>query len=76
MSQLEMPFKRNTGFAVHESVMRRRVERASHLLSSGKLSSFEIATQAGFSHQSHMARSRRRIAGTTPRELLRKKAGG
>ncbi|MET0390459.1 MAG: AraC family transcriptional regulator [Polyangiales bacterium] len=69
-TQLKAAFRQTTGLPVHEYVIRRRVERAKALLLRGKLAASEIALEAGFSHQSHMARCMRRILGVTPRVLM------
>ncbi|WNG51597.1 helix-turn-helix transcriptional regulator [Archangium minus] len=64
-------FKRSTGLPVHEYVVQRRVERARTLLLRGELPASQVALEAGFSHQSHMARCIRRVLGVTPRSLVR-----
>jgi AraC family transcriptional regulator len=64
-------FKLTTGTTLHRYVVRRRLERARHLLLAGKLSASEVALATGFSHQSHMARWMRREMGYTPRGLIR-----
>ncbi len=56
---------------VHQYVIQRRVERAKTLLTDGKLSITEIALEAGFAHQSHMARHMRRALGLPPRAIKR-----
>jgi AraC family transcriptional regulator len=68
-------FKQATGTTLHRYVLRRRVERARHLLLIGGLSASQVALAAGFSHQSHMAHWMRRELGTTPRALLRAERG-
>lgn len=73
-SHLKSAFRRSTGLPVHEYVIQRRVERAKHLLTQGKLPASEIALEAGFSHQSHMARCMRRVLGLTPSALTRRPA--
>jgi AraC family transcriptional regulator len=55
-SHLKTLFKRATGLPVHEYVVQRRVERAKALLLRGELPASQVALDAGFSHQSHMAR--------------------
>jgi AraC family transcriptional regulator len=70
-SHLKNAFRRSTGVPVHEFVVQRRVERAKALLFEGKLPASEIALEAGFSHQSHMARCMRRVLGVTPGALTR-----
>jgi AraC family transcriptional regulator len=73
-SHLKTLFKRSTGLPVHGFVMQRRVERARALLQRGELPASQIALDAGFAHQSHMARCMRRVLGVTPTAILR--AGG
>lgn len=69
-SHLKTQFKRSTGLPVHEFVIRRRVERARELLVRGELPPSQIALEAGFSHQSHMARCMRRVLGLSPAEIV------
>jgi AraC family transcriptional regulator len=64
-------FRETLGLPVHQYVVRRRVERARALLLKGELSMSQIALDAGFSHQSHMARWINRVLGVTPREIMR-----
>jgi AraC family transcriptional regulator len=54
---------------VHQYVIRRRVDYASGLVSSNDLPLSQIALQAGFANQSHMARWMKRLTGITPRRL-------
>jgi len=70
-SHLKTLFKRSMGVPVHQYVVQRRVERARVLLEGGALPLAEVALEAGFSHQSHMARCMRRALGITPGELAR-----
>lgn len=63
-------FKESTGFAPHQFVIRCRVERAKELLIQGKLGIADIATEVGFSNQSHLTRHFKRIFGVTPRTIL------
>ena len=70
-SHLKSVFKRSTGLPVHEYVVQRRVERARTLLMRGELPASQIAREAGFAHQSHMARWMRRILGVTPTTVVR-----
>ena len=64
-------FKQATGLPVHRYVLERRVERARLLLLQGEQRIGEIASAAGFSHASHMARCLRRVLGQSPSELTR-----
>jgi AraC family transcriptional regulator len=75
-SHLKALFKRSTGLPVHEYVMQRRVERARLLLLRGDLPASQVALEAGFAHQSHMARWMRRVLGVTPTSLLRGSRAG
>ncbi len=60
-------FKAATGLPPHQYVIRRRVERAKHLLQAGTdLSLAEVAAQAGFSDQSQFSRHFKRLVGVTP----------
>ena len=70
-SHLKTLFKRSTGLPVHEYVVQRRVERARALLAKGDLPASQVALEAGFAHQSHMARWLRRILGVTPTAISR-----
>jgi AraC family transcriptional regulator len=70
-SHLKTVFKRSTGLPVHEYVVQRRVERARILLENGELPAAQVAREAGFAHQSHMARWMRRILGVTPSTVAR-----
>jgi AraC family transcriptional regulator len=70
-SHLRALFKRSLGVPVHEYIIQRRVERARTLLLRGDLPASQIALDAGFSHQSHMARCMRRVLGVTPTSIAR-----
>ncbi len=73
-SHLKTLFRRSTGLPVHEYVIQRRVERAKLLLRRGELPASQIALEAGFAHQSHMARHMRRVLGVTPSSVTRQSA--
>ena len=64
-------FKQSVGMPVHQYVIRRRVEHASNLLSSGSARLNEVALKAGFFDQSHMTRCFRRVLGVTPAAVTR-----
>lgn len=64
-------FRRTMGQSAHAYVMERRVHRARQLLLDKRLPIAEAALEAGFAHQSHMARWMRRLLGVTPTEMLR-----
>jgi AraC family transcriptional regulator len=74
-SHLKTLFRHSMGVAVHEYVVQRRVERARSLLLRGELPASQVALEAGFAHQSHMARSMRRVLGVTPTTLVRNSRG-
>ena len=59
------------GVAVHQYIIQRRVELATTLLLQEEKSITEIALEAGFAHQSHLARHMRRMLGLPPRALKR-----
>lgn len=64
-------FRETLGMPVHQYIVQRRVERAKALLLEGRLSISQVALEAGFAHQSHMANWMNRLLGTTPREIAR-----
>lgn len=59
-------FKRRFGCAPHCYVIQRRLLQAQRLLEKTSLPIKEIATQSGFSDQSHMTRIFQRLLNTTP----------
>jgi AraC family transcriptional regulator len=65
-SHFKVIFKQSVGLPVHQYVIRSRVGYATDLIAHGKLSLSEVALQAGFANQSHMARSMKRLTGVTP----------
>jgi AraC family transcriptional regulator len=71
VSHLKVLFHRSVGSPVHQYVVRRRVDRAALLLRQTRLPISQIALDAGFAHQSHMAMHMRRILGVSPGELRR-----
>lgn len=70
-SHVKTLFRQATGMPVHQYVIQRRVERAKMLLMQDRLTITEIALEAGFAHQSHMARHMRRVLGVPPRAMKR-----
>lgn len=70
-SYLKTLFRRATGMPLHRYVVQRRVERARTLLERGDLPTSQIALEAGFAHQSHLARWMRRLLGVTPSAIVR-----
>lgn len=72
LSHLKPLFRASFGMPVHQYVLTRRVERARlMLLLSEDMSLSQVALEAGFSHQSHMAHWMRRILGITPGMIAR-----
>jgi AraC family transcriptional regulator len=69
VSHFKPLFKRAVGVPVHRYVVEQRVERARTLLLQGGRSMADIALEAGFTHQSHMARWVRRVLGISPSEV-------
>jgi AraC family transcriptional regulator len=63
-------FKNSTGLPPHQYVIARRVERAKELLRQrNPLPLAEVATEVGFSDQSHFTRHFKRLVGVTPRHF-------
>jgi AraC family transcriptional regulator len=71
VSHLKVLFRRSSGLPVHQYVVRRRVDRAALLLRQCRLPICQIAVEAGFAHQSHLAMHMRRILGVSPGQLRR-----
>jgi AraC family transcriptional regulator len=71
VSHLKVLFPRSFGMTVHQYVIHRRVERAKVLLSLGKMPASQVALEAGFAHQSHMAQCMKRVLGITPGSITR-----
>ena len=69
VSHFKVLFREAAGVSPHQYVIRRRVERARSLLAAGELSISQIATETGFSHQSHLARHMQRMLGVSPKAL-------
>jgi len=59
-------FKASTGFAPHQYVIGRRIERAKLLLSTTNWSLTAIAHAVGFAHESHLALHFERLTGLLP----------
>lgn len=70
-SHFKVIFKQSMGLPVHQYVIRSRVEYATDLIARGKLPLSDVALQAGFANQSHMARSMKRLTGVTPNAVRR-----
>jgi AraC family transcriptional regulator len=59
-------FKQSTGFTPYQYVIRRRVERAKHLLSATNVPVVQIAIDCGFGGQVHLTQAFKRFTGATP----------
>jgi len=75
VTSLKTLFRNSTGTSVHQYVIRRRVEYARALIATTTMPASDIALAAGFTHQSHMASTMRRILGQTPGEIARRPLG-
>ena len=62
-------FRLETGFSPYQYVVRRRIDRAVHLLIESRLAIDDIACVVGFYRAAHMARHMRRVFGLTASEL-------
>jgi len=70
-SHFKTLFKQSVGMPVHQYVIRRRVEYAVELLQKERSVLADVALQAGFANQSHLARCMRATLGITPGTLRR-----
>ncbi|WP_265441412.1 helix-turn-helix transcriptional regulator [Bradyrhizobium sp. SEMIA] len=70
-SHLRTWFKAAMDVTIHRYILRRRVEHARLLLLQGDRKLSDIALEAGFSHQSHLAKWMRRELGYSPSQLRR-----
>jgi AraC family transcriptional regulator len=59
-------FRKTVGEAPHKFVLRRRIERAMHMLRDGNAPVAEIALATGFSSQAHLTTRFSRFTGLTP----------
>lgn len=62
-------FKAATGISVHQLLIRKRLDRARNLLITTDLPIVQVATQAGFSDQSHLNLHCQKGYAMTPKEL-------
>jgi AraC family transcriptional regulator len=67
-------FKKAVGESPHAHIMRRRLERASHLMMTSAASLSEIALTVGFSDQAHLSRLFRQAFGQSPGHWRRERA--
>ena len=68
-------FKNTTGEPPYRYVLRRRAERAKHLLTTTDLSVDAVASASGFTSAIHLSRTVSRLLGTTPTRLRRDNPG-
>ena len=66
-SHLTRLFKQSQGISLYQYVIQCRIARAKQLLKYQQLTIAEIATQVGFSDQSHLTRHFKRLVGLTPK---------
>ncbi|MEH1829264.1 MAG: AraC family transcriptional regulator [Nostoc sp.] len=67
-------FKQRMGITPHQYILQRRIEKAKHLLQHSNLSIADIATQTGFSDQSHLTKCFKRQVGVTPKQLRQERS--
>ena len=67
-SYLSTLFKKETGVAVSEYILKRRIETAQNMLLYSDFSAAQISSFLAFSSQSYFIQTFRRITGMTPRE--------
>jgi len=70
VSHFKTQFRQSMGMPAHRYVVQRRVEKAKTLLMEGRAIS-QVALDAGFAHQSHMARCMRQMIGLSPTDVAR-----
>jgi AraC family transcriptional regulator len=68
-SHFKVLFREATALSPHQYLIRRRLERARHLLGNDQLSIGQVALETGFAHQSHLARHMHRVLGVSPKAL-------
>jgi AraC family transcriptional regulator len=61
-------FRESTGQSPHQFVLRRRVERAQHMLRAAEIRVLDVAVACGFKTQQHFARVFRNVCGASPTE--------
>jgi AraC family transcriptional regulator len=71
LTTFKVLFKQSFGVPVHQYVIRRRVELAMSLMSTGRRNLNEVAQRSGFVDQSHMGRCFKRVLGMTPASVAR-----
>ncbi len=65
-------FKQSTGLSPHQYLMRERIEAAKRLLAKPLRNLQNIATELGFSDESHLITVFRRFTGLTPKQYIKK----
>jgi AraC-like DNA-binding protein len=65
-AHLKAAFRKETGQTPHEYFLQRKVDKARHLLTTGKRTVTEIAMTLGFSSSQHFATAFRNFTGQTP----------
>ncbi|WFU72529.1 AraC family transcriptional regulator [Bradyrhizobium sp. CB2312] len=70
-SHLRTWFKAAMAVTIHRYILRRRVEHARQLLLRGDRKLSDVAAEAGFAHQSHLAKWMRHELGYSPSQLRR-----
>jgi len=66
-------FRNTAGTSPHRYIVQIRTERARHMIQTSKLPLAEIASEAGFTSQSHLGRIFRRTYGVTPGDVRRQR---
>ena len=69
--RLSRSFKAATGESPHNYVIQRRTDVARRLIADGQLNLAEIAQETGFSSQSHMTTTFKKVLGVTPGAIRR-----
>jgi len=70
-SHFSRSFKRSTGYAPHQWLARKRVDRAKDLLTNTTLALSEIAIRCGYADQSHFSRAFSAQTSVTPTQFRR-----
>ena len=68
LSYFSRQFKLSTGLTPHQYVMQQRLNKAKTLLKDQRFSLANIATDCGFTHQSHMGKLFKQNIGMTPKQ--------
>jgi AraC family transcriptional regulator len=71
LSHLKTQFRESFSMPPHQYIMHRRVTRAEALIRNSSMPLSQIALEAGFAHQSHMANSMKRLLGISPGAITR-----